>query len=140
MSKAQSLYDFLNEQEQNEDSFDSGVSLEKWRELGENGVTIPLKIPLQGVSMEPLIRSRKDIVTIMPLVRDPVVGDIVLFRRNDGKNIVHRVCRVFPDGIQTWGDNCYSPDPFITISSVIGIAVSFNRNGQTINLDSKIFA
>ncbi len=136
MSKAQSLYDLLSEQVQDEESFDSGVSLEKWRELGENGVIIPLKIPLQGSSMEPLIRSRKDIVTVMPLVGDPMVGDIILFRRNDGKNIVHRVYRIFPDGIQTWGDNCQRPDAPRKREDIYGLIVSMEKNGKSYQLDT----
>ena len=136
MSKKQSLYDLLKEQEQNENALDTGLSLEKWRELGENGVEIPMKIPLHGSSMKPLIRPEKDKVEIMPLVREPLVGDIVMFRRADGKNIVHRVCRVFPDGIQTWGDNCRRADAPIKREDIYGIIASMERNGKTYQLDT----
>jgi hypothetical protein len=134
MSETQSLYDLLKEQ--NGESSDSGICLEKWRELGENGAGIPVKMSLHGISMKPLIRPEKDIVTIMPLVRNPMVGDIVMFRRADGKNIAHRVYRVFPNGIQTWGDNCQRPDAPIKREDIYGLIVSMEKNGRTYLLDT----
>ena len=136
MSKPQGLYDLLKDQEQNEEHLDSGLSLEKWRELGENGVTIPLKISLHGGSMKPFINPEKDIVTIIPLIRDPMVGDIIMFRRTDGKNIAHRIYRVFPDGIQTWGDNCPKPDAPRKREDIYGLIVAVEKDGKTYQLDT----
>ena len=138
MSKSQSLYELLKGQERNENPLDTGLSLEKWRELGKNGVSIPMKIQLHGSSMRPLIRPEKDTVTIMPLVRDPMIGDIVLFRRSDGKNIAHRVCKIFPGGIQTWGDNCLFPDAPKKLEDVFGLIVSIERSGKTYQLDTNL--
>lgn len=136
MRTPQSLYDLLKEQEQNKDSSNMGVCLEKWRELGENGVAIPLKISLHGYSMKPFISPEKDIVTIKTLIRDPKVGDIVLFRRADGKNIAHRIYSIFPDGIQTWGDNCPKPDAPIKREDIYGLIVAVEKNGKTYQLDT----
>ena len=91
MSKPQSLYEQLKEQEQDDGFLDNGLGIEKWRELGENGALIPIRIPVHGSSMKPLIRPEKDMITIMPLVRAPMVGDIVMFRRNDGKYSASRI-------------------------------------------------
>ena len=114
------------------------LSIEEWISLTQRGLMAPITIYLKGASMEPLIRYMKDSVKIIPVNRKLLEGDVVLFECADGKHVLHRIYKIIEDKgvIQTWGDNCYSPDPFITISSVIGIAVSFNRNGQTINLDS----
>ena len=136
MNNLQSLYDSLKEQGQNEGSFETGIDLEKWRELGENGVAIPMKIHLNGFSMMPLIRAEKDIVTIIPLVRKPMVGDIVLFRRTDGKNIVHRVYKVLPDEIQTWGDNCQKADAPTRSEDIYGLVISVEKDGKTYQLDT----
>ena len=136
MNKDQDLYEIIKDQEINKESIDVGVSLEKWRELGRNGAVIPMKIPLHGTSMWPFIRSEKDIVTIIPLVRNPMVGDIVLFRGSRGKNVVHRVYKVFPDGIQTWGDNCQRPDLPRKCEEIYGLIVSVERNGQTYQIDT----
>lgn len=137
MRDNQSLYDLLKDQERDEDSYNTtGISLEKWKELGENGVSIPMRIPLHGSSMSPLIRSEKDIVTIMPLVRDPMIGDIVLLNGGNGKTIAHRVYKVFPDGIQTWGDNCRNADPPRKRKDIYGLIVSMDRDGKIHQLDT----
>ena len=136
MSESQSLYDRLKKQEQNENFFDTGLCLEEWRELGKNGAVVPIMIPLHGSSMKPLIRSEKDIVTIIPLLRDPMVGDIVLFRGSNGKNIAHRVYKVFPDGVQTWGDNCQRADSPMKREDIYGIIVSMERDGKIHQLDT----
>ena len=136
MNESQSLYDLLKNQEQNENSFDTGICLEEWRELGKNGTVVPIMIPLHGSSMKPLIRSEKDIVTIMPLLRDPMVGDIVLFRGSNGKNIAHRVYKVFPDGVQTWGDNCQRADDPRKWEDIYGIIVSVEKDGKIFQLDT----
>ena len=137
MKLSQSLYNILKGQEESEEPSNTGFSLEKWQELGKNGVPIPMKIPLHGSSMVPLIRSEKDMVTVMPLVREPMVGDIVLFCRADGKKIVHRVYRVFPDGVQTWGDNCQRADAPIKREAIYGIIVSMEKDGKTYQLDTE---
>ena len=136
MSKPQSLYEQLKEQEQDEGFLDNGLGIEKWRELGENGTPIPIRIPVHGFSMMPLIRPEKDMITIMPLVRAPMVGDIVMFRRSDGKYIVHRVYKTFTDGIQTWGDNCLVADAPRKRKDVFGLIVSVERNEKIYRLDT----
>ena len=136
MSKLQSLYEQLKEQEQDEGFLDNGIGIEKWRELGENGAAIPIRIPVHGFSMMPLIRPEKDMITIMPLIRAPMVGDIVMFRRGDGKYIVHRVYRTFKDGIQTWGDNCLNADAPRKLKDVFGIVVSLERDGKIYQTDT----
>ena len=136
MNKDQGLYEILKEQELREEPCNAGLSLEKWRELGRNGVSIPMKIPLHGSSMKPLIRSDKDIVTVMPLLRDPMVGDIVLFRGNSGKIIAHRVYKILPNGIQTWGDNCPRADAPRKREDIYGLIVSVEKDGKTYQLDT----
>lgn len=109
-----------------------------WSQLTQKGILVPITIYLKGASMEPLIRCMKDPVKIVPVNRKLLAGDVVLFECADGKHVLHRVYRIMDDKgvIQTWGDNCYNPDPLMPISSVKGIAVSFNKNGKTIILDS----
>ena len=113
-------------------------SVDKWCQIVNEGISIPLTTYLDGVSMEPLIRYLKDQVTIVPVSRKLFLGDVVLFRRSDGEYVLHRLYRVFEseNKVQTWGDNCVRPDPIMPLSSVVGIAVSFNKNGKQYNLDS----
>ena len=81
MREKQSLYDLIKEQ--NEEFYNTtGISLEKWRELGENGIDIPMRIPLHGRSMKPLIRPEKDIVTIMPMGDNCQRADVPMKRED----------------------------------------------------------
>lgn len=114
------------------------MSIKEWAVVAQKGIMIPITVYLKGASMEPLIRYMKDPVRIIPVTRKLQEGDVVLFESADGRYVLHRVFRIINDKrvIQTWGDNCYHPDPCMPITSVKGIAVSFSKNGKTINLDS----
>jgi hypothetical protein len=113
-----------------------GLTIEQWRQLARQGTPLPVTIPLNGVSMQPLIRRNRDLVTIIPLAREPRRGDVVLFEQPAGRFVVHRVRQVCGDRVQTLGDNCVKPDAWLDRSQVLGLAVSFDRDGRTIALDS----
>lgn len=115
------------------------LSMQEWCGLVKKGVAVPITTLLQGSSMEPLIRYRKDPVTIIPLNRKLQMGDIILFERQDGAFVVHRLYHISDDGqtIQTWGDNCYEPDLPVSVSSVLGLVVSLKRNGKRVSLDTQ---
>lgn len=113
-----------------------GLSIAQWRELAQDGAPIPVTIPLDGVSMQPLIRRNRDLVTIVPLDRDPLPGDVVLFEQPAGRFVCHRVCQIDGDRVQTLGDNCWAPDAWMDRSQVLGLAVSVERGSRTIPLDT----
>jgi len=114
------------------------LSLEEWADLAKDGAAIPITTYLRWMSMEPLIRINRDPVTFMPLSREPIPGDVVLLKRKDGAYVCHRVYKILDEGntILTWGDNAEQPDEPIPRSSVVGIAVSYERDGKRITLDS----
>lgn len=45
------------------------LTIPQWRELAQNGTVLPMRIPLDGDSMRPLIRRGRDMVTFVPLTR-----------------------------------------------------------------------
>ena len=114
------------------------LSLEEWCRLAEEGAAIPITTPLRWVSMEPTIRVNKDPVTFVPLQRDLLPGDVVLFKRADGAYVCHRVYKILDGGnkIVTWGDNAEYPDKPVPRSAVAGLAVSYERDGKQYVLDS----
>ena len=114
------------------------LSLEEWCRLAEEGAAIPITTPLRWVSMEPTIRVNKDPVTFVPLQRDLLPGDVVLFKRADGAYVCHRVYKILDGGnkIVTWGDNAEYPDKPVPRSSVMGLAVAFERDGERVDLDN----
>lgn len=115
------------------------VSVEEWCALALTGEVMPIKIQLNGKSMEPLIRIRKDFVTVVPLKREPVKGDIVIFRDRLNRYCAHRVKKVEAERILTIGDNCYEYDPWTARSDIAGLLVLLERNGKKYNLDSDLF-
>lgn len=56
-----------------------GLSVQEWHALTQQGAHIPVRIQVNGISMQPLVRKGRDYVTILPLEHAPKRGDIVLF-------------------------------------------------------------
>ena len=111
------------------------LTIPQWHELAQNGTVLPMRIPLDGDSMRPLIRRRSDRVSIVPLTRPLLRGDVVLFEHPAGRYVVHRIYRMRDDSVQTLGDHCWKPDPWIPQSCALGLAVLLERNGRRIRLD-----
>ena len=114
------------------------LTVEEWCQLAKEGTSLPITTTLKGFSMEPLIRYLKDPITIIPVNRALIPGDVVLFERKDGKLVVHRLYKIFEERkmVQTWGDNCKAPDQLIPVERVLGIVISLEKNGEQIILDS----
>lgn len=112
------------------------LSVHEWSKLAGQGVCVPVETVLHGTSMEPLIRCKRDVVTIVPTDRALTAGQIILFARGDGHYVVHRLYRIneAEQMVQTWGDNCFRPDEPVPVSAVLGIAVSLRRNGKDTSL------
>ena len=113
------------------------LSIEEWCAYANAGVDIPITIQLSGYSMQPLIRYKKDYVTIIPLRRKVKVSDIVVFLNTDNRYCAHRVSKIRDGKILTLGDNCYLPDSWKTPDEIIGLIVSMERDGKKYNLDCK---
>lgn len=52
-----------------------------------------VNLPVAGGSMNPFLVGGRDTVRLAPLKENPVKGDIVLFRRETGDYVLHRVCK-----------------------------------------------
>ena len=113
------------------------ISIAQWRALAQRGVVLPMRIPLDGDSMRPLIRRGRDRVTIVPLSRPLRRGDVVLFEYPAGRYVVHRVYRMRDESVRTLGDHCWNPDPWMPRACVLGLAIQFERDGRTIRLDNR---
>lgn len=112
------------------------IPIAEWAVLAREGVAPPVTIPLEGSSMQPLIRRSMDPVTIVPLQRSLKKGDVVLFTTGPGRYVVHRVWKLTQDQVLTLGDNCLNPDSWMPLACVLGQAVAFRRNGRRYRLDT----
>jgi hypothetical protein len=86
-----------------------------------------------GSSMVPFMRAG-DIVTIAPSRRCRI-GDIVLYRRDDG-TVMHRVVMKFADRIITKGDALRQTDPPVFPHNICGRAVAYERQGKKHAIES----
>ncbi len=121
------------------DGVTRSVSIKDWCELARTGEVMPIRIQLNGKSMEPLIRMNLDYVTIVPLRREPQKSDIVMFLDVKNRYCAHRVKRVKDGKVLTIGDNCYQYDPWTERCRVYGLITSLERDGKTYSLDSRFF-
>ncbi len=114
------------------------LSVSQWHEMALAGTALPMRIPIHGVSMFPLIRMDRDYVTILP-VREPVVpGDIVLFADPEAdRYVLHRVIETDGQRVLTCGDNCARSDGWIPMERVWGKAQLIERGRRTIRPDPR---
>ena len=115
------------------------ISVEMWHILTQEGMDLPVHIQLQGCSMSPLIRRRRDYVTIRPIRRPLMQGDIVLFRRPEGVYVVHRVWKMTTDMVQTLGDNCHEADTPVPRDAVLGLVTHVTRGRHTFCVDTPMW-
>ena len=114
------------------------ISIEEWCALNKEETCLAVRIRLDGNSMYPLIRRMQDYITIHPVDRRIIKGDIVLFKRADGRYVVHRVRKTKGHAVLTMGDNCSCPDIEITADSVLGYITRIERGEHIINADTPL--
>ena len=87
----------------------------------------------RGVSMEPMLREGRDVVTIRaakPGERFCVNDVVMYYRAGDRKYTLHRIVEVGPAGYTIIGDNCVTYERDIPFEAVLGVLVSFVRDGK----------
>lgn len=104
------------------------ITIPEWHQMALENKDLPMRIPIHGNSMFPLIRMDRDYVTILPLKEMPEVGDIVLY--DDPLRecyVLHRVWMIQDKNILTWGDNSYNTDGWRPLEDIWGKAVLIER-------------
>ena len=91
----------------------------------------------KGTSMMPLLRENRDLMVI----RKRGAGrfhkyDAVLFRRDNGEYVLHRILKVNPDSYWIVGDNCAAGET-VREEQVLGILTEILRDGKTIRVTDK---
>ena len=93
-----------------------------------------VELPLNGTSMKPMLHEG-DVVTISPLVSEPQVGDVVLFRCK-GFHLMHRIISREGDTFIFQGDNCISTER-AKRGDIVAILTAMRHNGKTIEVGSR---
>ena len=88
-----------------------------------------------GKSMLPLIRENRDIIIIEKKTRKPRKYDVALYKKEDGRYILHRIVKATSDGgYVIRGDNCYYTERDIKEDDIIGVLSGIVRNGKELSI------
>jgi len=83
-----------------------------------------------GVSMLPMLRQYRDLITIDKKQGRCKKFDVVLYKRNSGAYVLHRIVKVCENDYVILGDNCLNKEYGIKDEDIIGVLRSFVRNGK----------
>ena len=96
-------------------------------------------VPIQGTSMWPLLREKKSWVEVTIRDDTPLTSEtVVLYRRENGQLVLHRIIRVENDGTY-WvcGDHQWKLEERIREEQILAVARTFSRNGYLIDAHTK---
>ena len=97
------------------------------REQLSSGVAASLRVT--GSSMHPMLRNRRDSVLLAPVSEPLKKGDIILYRRQNGQYVLHRIVRT-NDKLTCCGDNQWRSEQ-IDETQVIAAVSGFTRGDKT---------
>lgn len=104
-------------------------------ELLSKGATVPLKVT--GLSMRPTLNANGDTVYLKSFSKDDVkVGLIVLYKRENGKVILHRIRKVLGDNkVLINGDGQDSVE-IVPVDRILAKVVRIRHNKKEYDVDS----
>ena len=90
-------------------------------------------LTVTGNSMYPMLYGRKDTVTLIPTKGSHKKGDILLYRRESGQYVLHRVIALTESGYICSGDNQVMREP-VRQEQVFAVVDGFTRKGKAYSL------
>lgn len=93
------------------------------------------EVPITGTSMLPLLKEGKDLVEIEASVQKRLKkGDVVLYRKNDGTLVLHRIIKAENDNLFTvLGDHQFKNAEQVNKNQIIAVARGFFINGRYVD-------
>lgn len=104
--------------------------LEEYRKLLQEENVKELPLTVTGNSMSPFLIHGRDTVYLSRLTRPARRGDILLYRRDNGGYVLHRVYAVTPEGYTMVGDAQTELETGIRPDQVIAIVTRAVRKEQ----------
>lgn len=91
-----------------------------------------------GDSMMPLLREGRDLMIIERRPQGPCKRyDAVLYKRPNGKYVMHRILKVRKDGYVICGDNRYQREFGVPDEWIFGILTGVIKDGKTISVTDR---
>lgn len=104
--------------------------LEEYRKLLQEENVKELPLTITGNSMSPFLIHGRDTVYLSRLTRPARRGDMLLYRRDNGAYILHRVYAVTPDAYTMVGDAQTELEHGIRPDQVIAVVTRVARKEQ----------
>lgn len=99
-----------------------------------------IRIKPQGYSMYPLFIPGRDEALIRQAdSTDCHRNDVVLYRRDQGILVLHRICRITSDGFYMVGDNQYDVEGPLRQEQIIGKLIAVNRNNREFSVKNPLY-
>ncbi len=100
-------------------------------QLDKNGYLVYTN---KGVSMMPLLRQGRDVMVIRKRGAERLKKyDAVLFKRDNGAYVLHRILKVREHDYLIVGDNCRQKE-YVDDGHILGILTEIQRDGKTIRV------
>ncbi len=105
-------------------------------QLQTQGVYISTTV---GISMRPMLRNRRDRIVLLPIGTERLKKwDLPMYRRDDGKYVLHRIIAVRDGYYVIRGDNTYRKE-YVRDSQILGYVSEFYRGNRHIFTHSKSY-
>lgn len=104
------------------------VLMEQLLGLLDTAEYVPLNI--SGSSMTPFLVHSRDTVYLSKVTRPLKKGDMILYRRDNGAYILHRICRVEPEGYRLVGDAQIMIEKGVRPDQVLALVTAVRRKGK----------
>lgn len=116
---------------------DSALSYDVEQLLKEGNI---IKIQPQGYSMYPLFIPGRDEALIEQVPCQKLRrGDVVLYRRDHGILVIHRICRIDDNGFYMVGDNQSEIEGPLRPDQIRGRMIGFIRNEKKYSVKNPIY-
>ena len=100
------------------------------RELVEEGHQVNLLI--SGSSMSPFLIHHRDTIYFQKPHRELKAGDMVFYRRVNGKYVMHRILKIRPEGFYMIGDGQTEVEGPLQREQIFGLVTAVKRKGRLI--------
>ena len=114
------------------------AAVERILAVMETGAAAPLVI--SGSSMSPFLVHGRDTVYLSPPPERLKKGDMILYRRDSGSYVLHRICGAEKETFCLIGDDQREKEPGVRRDQVIALVTAVRRKGKLLKKDSVCWA
>lgn len=91
-----------------------------------------------GGSMMPMLYGLRDSVCLQPVGKPLQKGDVILYRRDNGAYVLHRILKVRGESLTLCGDNQCRTEA-VRQTQVLAVVTAFTRKGKQWTVQQKAY-